>query len=343
VSPVPNVRGQAIVLTILLIATAGLGAAWEAGALATGLAVGGFALRWKYLHDLGRTPSVLPPHRERLDLLVTADLRMATLLGLALPATLLLAGVGAPGGVGTIRSVVVTLAVTVLVIYLSSLVDWYVILPRISGQLGARPCRSHLARQKPGPWPRTWRETTQWWYIHRLVAAVVFRFGLSYALALAISGVVTYTVDLRIVTIGALALFAEYSPLRLAPVAREAMHPQLFVGRTVHRVRRERQVRWEKRIGSVTLFALHRKTPEPEFTSKREYVYDVAAEGVQLVPVGPREAEPAPEDFEREPLRIRLKDVDEVAPGEPPFTGCEGRCSGINWYCIENVRCFETK
>jgi hypothetical protein len=343
VSPVPNVRGQAIVLTLLLVAAAALGAPWEAGALAVGVAIAGFALRWKYLHDLGRTPSVLPPHRERLDLLVTSDLRMATLLGLAVSATLLLTDADTPHGVGTIRSVLVTLAVTTSVIYLSSLVDWYVILPRISGQLGARPCRSHLAGQEPGPWPRTWRETTQWWYYHRLAAAVGFRSGLSYALALAISGVVTYTVDLRVVTIGALALFAEYSPLRLAPAAREAMHPQLFVGRTVRRVQRERQVRWEKRIGSVTLFALHRKTPTPGSVSEREYVFDVAAEGVQLVAVDPREAEPAPDNFEREPLRTQLKNVDEVVPGEPSFSGCEGRCSRINWYCIENPRCFETK
>lgn len=339
----PNVRGQALVLTILLIAAAALGARWEAGAFAVGIAVGGLALRWKYLHDLDRTTSVLPPHRERLDLLVTSDLRMATLLGLAVSTTLLLADSGVPDGVGTARSMVVTLTATVTVIYLSSLVDWYVILPRISGQLGARPCRSHLAGQEPGTWPRTWRGTTQWWYYHRLLAAVTFRFGLSYALALAISGVVTYSVDVRIATIGALAVFAEYSPLRLAPATRESMHPELFVGRTVHRIRHERRVRWEKRIGPFTLSALNRKTPTPAFTSEREYVYDVAAEGVQLVPAGLREGKAVPDDFEREPLRIQLKDVDEVIPGEPPFSGCEGRCSRINWYCIENPRCFETK
>jgi len=332
-----------VVLTILLIAAAVLGAPIETAAFAAGTAVAGLALRWKYLRDLRRTPSVLPPHRERLDLLVTADLRMATLLGLVTAGTLLLVGATPPDGVGTARSVVLTLTAATMVIYLSSLVDWYAILPRVSGQLGARPCRSHLEEQEPGVWPRTWQETTKWWYYHRLVAAVAFRFGLSYALALAISGFVTYELDLRIVTIGALALFVEYSPFRLAPAAREGMNPELWVGRTVHRVRRERAARWELRIGPVSFFTLHRKTPAAASTSAREYVYDVGAEGVKLVSAAKREGGVAPADFERETHRIRLKDVDEVLPGEPPFRGCEGRCSGINWYCIENPRCFETK
>jgi hypothetical protein len=336
------VRGQAVVLALLLVAAAVLGARWEAVGIAAGVGLAGMALRWKYRSDLRRTESAAPPHRDRLDLMVSGDLRTTCLVALAVAVTVILGSVDAPDGVGTARSVVVALTAVAACIYVSSLVDWYVMLPRISGQLGARPCRSQLG-EEPGVWPGTWRETTRWWYLHRLVAAVAFRFGLGYAVTLAVSGFITFELGPRLVSTGLLGVFAEYSPLRLAPAAREAMHPRLVIGRTVRRVHREQQVRWQLRLGPLVLFALHRKTPVPESVSEREYVYDVSVEGVQLVPVASRERT-SKRDFEREPLRVKLKDVDEAVPGEVPFSGCAGgRCSGINWYCIENPRCFETK
>jgi hypothetical protein len=40
-------------------------------------------------------------------------------------------------------------------------------------------------------------------------------------------------------------------------------------------------------------------------------------------------------------------EVRDARPSEPerakPFSGCKGGCSGINWYCIENPRCFAPK
>jgi hypothetical protein len=336
------VRGQAAVLAGLLVAVAALGATWEAAAISLAVGLAGMALRRKYRHDLERTPSILPPHRDRLDLIVSGDLRTTTSVGLAVSVTLILGDVNAPAGVGALRSVLLALLVVGACVYLSSLVDWYVVLPRISGQLGARPCRLHLD-QEPGAWPGTWRETTRWWYLHRLVAAVTLRFGLGYAFALAASSFITFELGPRIVSIGVLGIFAEYTPIRLAPIAREAMHSQLFLGRTVRRVRLAQRVRWQLRLGPVSLFALHWKTPKRESVSDREYVYDVSVEGVQLVSAAPREEVSERKDFEREPERVRLKDVDEVKAGKPPFSGCDGRCSGINWYCIENPRCFETK
>jgi len=342
-SPVPTVRGQAVALAVLLVAVAALGAPWEAGAIAIGVGLAGMALRWKYRSDLRQAGGVLPSHRDRLDLIVSGDLRALSLVGLAVALTLILGGVERPDGVGTARSVALALLAMWSCIYVSSLVDWYVILPRVTGQLGARPCRSHLG-QEPGVWPKTWCETTRWWYFHRLVAAVAFRFGLGYAVALLVSGFITFEVGPRLFAAGVLGLFAEYSPLRLAPVSREAMRPRLVVGRTIRRVRRGQHYRWQLGVGAVTLFGLRRKTPVRESVSDREYVYDVSVEGVRLVPAASREGTSGPDNFERDPPTIRLKDVDETVPGEPQFSGCEGgRCSGINWYCIENPRCFEKK
>jgi hypothetical protein len=82
----------------------------------------------------------------------------------------------------------------------------------------------------------------------------------------------------------------------------------------------------------------------------REYVFDVALESVQLVPVTARERGPARDRdgniaYERDPKKLRVRDVpaSRPEPAEQPFHGCAEKCSGINWYCIENPRCFATK
>jgi hypothetical protein len=343
-SPVPMVRAQAVVVAVLLVAAAVLGAPFEVTAIAAGVGVAGMALRWKYRSDMRRSAGLLPPHRDRLDLLVSGDLRASTLLGLAVALTLVVGDVDPPDGVGAARSVVLALLAVAACVYLSSLVDWYVILPRISGQLGARPCRSSLG-QEPGVWPKTWAETTSWWYLHRLAAAFALRFGLGYAVTLAASGFITFKLGPRLVSMGLLGLFVEYSPLRFGPIAREAMQTQLAVGSTVRRVRRARHVRAELRLGPVTLFALHRKKPLWESISEREYVYDVSVEGVKFVSAASREGTSSKRDgFVRETSRISLRDIDEAVPAGRPFSGCEGgRCSGVNWYCIENPRCFAKK
>lgn len=83
----------------------------------------------------------------------------------------------------------------------------------------------------------------------------------------------------------------------------------------------------------------------------REYVYDVSLEAVQFVAVAKYEGKDVPRYdndgqmlYERDLAKVLVRDVEASTP-EPaePFPGCNGRCSGINWYCIENPRCFATK
>ena len=82
--------------------------------------------------------------------------------------------------------------------------------------------------------------------------------------------------------------------------------------------------------------------------SGRDWVYDVALEGVQVVPAARREGEiPRTPDgevsYERKPRKIPLRDIGGTEPAEPPFRGCRDRCSGINWYCIDNPECFRPR
>src|ERR1043165_5483738 len=93
-------------------------------------------------------------------------------------------------------------------VYLSSLVDWFVILPRISGMLGPRPCRASELRHPR--FPHTWRETTRYWLVHRSVAFLLLRFGLGYALALTLHRYISVRGGVTIVVGATFGLFGSY-------------------------------------------------------------------------------------------------------------------------------------
>lgn len=343
-SPEPYVRGQALTLAALL----GVAVTFGAEKLALGCSLVAALLAWglqlKYRGDVRAAQAAVPRHRERLDLIVAGDARAAFGLGIAVSAFAVWVGDYEQPVGDALRSASIPLLIVAATVYLSSLVDWYVILPRIGGLLGARPCR--LSSGEPPTFPRTWRETTRWWYMHRIVAALVLRFGLSYAVALSLSDLLSLGVETRLVASAAVVSFSAY--LKAIPAAvREAGHPRLVVGRTVRRRDTHRRVLFTLRIKRRTLLRVPSWKREPTGTPmQREYVFDVSIEGVQLVPVAPREALETvgaqAVDYERDPRRIALREVDAAEPSTP-FAGCENACSGISWYCIENPRCFEPK
>jgi hypothetical protein len=210
VSPIPYIRGQVAVLAIL-IAGAGL---FDAAILGACCGVVAFAwmlvVRGKYSRDLARTKAEAPPHRARLDRVVAGD-TLATLL----PATLLAAAfaLNLPHplvGHVAVHGAIAALVVTTTVIWASSLFDWYLILPRVSGQLGPRPCRS-AGEVAEFPFPSTWKEVTRWWYIHRVAAAFAFRVGLSTALAVVIGEVSGLQREARWFAGVAMLLFSSYA------------------------------------------------------------------------------------------------------------------------------------
>lgn len=316
VSPEPWVRLHALLVFGLLTATVVLGG--EVFVLATG----GFLVIWalwlwrKYRHDRLRTNADAPPHRERLDVLVAGDVKAALLAPLVLGIYVTAMGVSAPQVAGYVLDATATMALVGVVVYGSSLFDWYVILPRMSGQLGPRPCRRDGEFKS---FPRTWREVTRWWYGHRIVADFFVVYGSALALGILVAGIAGASspwVDLAFS-----AVFGTLGAYRKAlwPAVKEFMHPRLIVGRTV-----------ASRFG------------------ERRYVFDVAIEGVQVVPVEKYElrAERLRDDeqpeFERHPERIPLTAVDE-AKDAGQYTGCDRRCAGISWYCIENEDCFRVK
>lgn len=339
-SPLPYVRGQAIVLAIL-IAVAGL----FDGALVA-VCVGAAAMLWlvamrfKYRRDLAATTSWVPDHRTKLDHVVAFD-PLVTILPATVAALLFLLGVLPPiVDVGTVYGAAVVLAPTAAVIWGSSLIDWYLILPRISGQLGYRPCRA-AEEEEWFPFPYTWKEVTRWWYIHRAVGTLVFHLGLSAAIAAVVVSATGFDFLGHAVAGFVMLMFGAYAILAVARgsiLAREVGqmgHAKGIVGQTVT---------VERRAGRRHPVQLWRMLPAIEIDGRR-LVVDVALESIQLAQVEPREKAtlPSPLRFDKDFDSLRLADVDAIRQANSKFSGCGGRCSGINWYCIENPNCFKPK
>jgi hypothetical protein len=107
----------------------------------------------------------IPPHRKPLDSLVERQTLGAGVAGLLGLIVVVLADLG-PYHVT--RILVVVLAAFVigsLIIFLSSMVDWWWILPRISGILRPAPCQCAGGESWPG--------VTSIWLFHRGLATVV--------------------------------------------------------------------------------------------------------------------------------------------------------------------------
>jgi hypothetical protein len=128
-----------------------------------------------------------------------------------------------------------------------------------------------------------------------MVAALVLRFGLAYALTFTLHRYISMPGGTKMVSGAFLGFLASY--LKVIPAAGfQAGHPTMVVGDTVRyaEARRERRhLRVQSRRPSQSWFATGA-------VSEREWVYDVSLEGVQLVPAADREGSHS------QPLGFRL-------------------------------------
>jgi hypothetical protein len=339
-SPIPYVRGQVMFLALLVALAEILAAGPIPAGCACAALVWMLVLRRKYHRDVARADAAIPDHRAKLDRVVSGDALLALPAALLICAGSIALSIDPAPWLVVVGKSITAFAVGWTVVYGSSLVDWYLILPRISGQLGHRPCRAAVD-QEQFAFPSTWREVTRWWYIHRVVATLAFRFGLSAALAVALGSITGLDVVGRagawivMLTFGAYALTTIVRGSTLAKQVGQAGHVKGIVGQTV---------KVERRQSRRDPLLFWRKLP-PLVIEGTHYVVDVALESIQLADVAQRDrpALPIPISFERNFDTVPLSDVDAIRQGHPKFSGCTQRCSGINWYCIENPRCFNPK
>jgi hypothetical protein len=329
-SPIPYVRGQLVVLSVLIVVAAIVGAALVAlccAAVALGLSR---CFEARYRHDLSVTEGEVPSHRARLDGVMSNDAwgGLGPALLVALVALLLDSHPQGPT-FDTARAALASLTIAATGVYSSSLADWYVILPRISGQLGYRPCRD---AQPAFPFPHSWKEVTRWWYIHRIVGALIFRVFVGLAAAAIVGDLIGAGVQTKVAAGLIIGLFGPYMA-SIPDAIMQASQPKVLVGQTVLVKARARRQRLPP----------FRKLYPPELHGP-QYVVDVSLEGVHMTATTPREAaEPPGEPFVRNPDRLALANLESARLASRQFRGCQGRCAGINWYCIENPRCFEAK
>jgi len=324
VSPRPYVRNQGFALTaaLVVIASVGMPVVAASGAAVT-LAIWA-ALRIPYGRRRLATSFPSTPTRLALDRLVDRVGLAAIVIPTALITALVVLGreqsTSVPAIVAGVSATLVTGG-----LYWSSLVDWYWILPRVSGLFGVRPCR----RSDGDPFPITsWAAVTTWWYGHRTASPVAVFLGAGGLTAAAVGALTraanadpTLSTVLAVLT-GLVPMVAGVVMKRVPAGFSESIRPTFSVGQA-YKAATDATPRW---------------------------VLDVSLEGVGTVNVN--------EHRERYRQRLAaglsqfgapkhdrvvpLADLDKETVAGTAFGDCaNGRCSGINWYCVENPRFAE--
>ncbi len=162
-----SVFAAVVVAAIAMLAIAGLttAAAWTSMGLAV-LAGLLFAESRRLLARGARAGRALPDHRASLDKIVFMQWVGVGVLGVA--AALVCRTYDFAPLVDTnrfVETLIVGVTVGAVGVFLSSLVDWYVILPKVSGLAGPAPCECAGGAR--------WKYTTDIWYFHRSAATAL--------------------------------------------------------------------------------------------------------------------------------------------------------------------------
>jgi hypothetical protein len=96
---------------------------------------------------------------------------------------------------------------------------------------GERTARGEAVRDRDPrfPFPHSWKEVTRWWYIHRIVATVGFRFLLAAAIAAVLGQFIGAGEETKIIAGLVLGVFATYVST-LSSAVFQGAQPKLLVG-----------------------------------------------------------------------------------------------------------------
>lgn len=275
---------------------------------ASGLLVA-VALNARYSRALGRQGRT--PRRVQGDHLIAAYIGIA----LGLPFAAALAAMAADVDPSTafcgfrhseIEALLGAAGSLMLVVLLSSLIDWYYIRPRIDGVVCAPPCLA--GKHEKGPWKRVTRR----WYIHRGLATLAYiLFAISVAVIVMImlvredpaaAGVIGGLSGIA----GLLLIFAGPYRSELPSVAKWALSPAFVLG------------------DDLTFEGIRK--------AKRGYVLHVAVPVVKLVPLD-HDGRPTDAPF-IEPKNSQLAEAELQAQ---PTGACKHGCAGLNPECLRRL------
>jgi hypothetical protein len=158
-------RYAGALIAVLLVRVVTGGAAVAAFAAAAVL-LAGLILEAGYrigLHGAAARP--VPTHRRDLDRIVRLQWGGAGMAGVVLVAAAGLLDLGSIDPHRFLGAVITLGLIAIVAIFISSLIDWYWILPRVSGILRPAPCEATGGQ--------LWARVTGVWLFHRAVATLI--------------------------------------------------------------------------------------------------------------------------------------------------------------------------
>lgn len=302
--PHPALTFMAGVFVAALVALSARGLTSETVWLAVALIVYASLLDSSYLVRRRRRAMLALPHRRQLDKVVRYQWLCIGILGLTIglvfEATDFLPLENASI---LVHSIIFGAVVAISVVYASSLIDWYWVLPRVSGIVSPPPCVRVGGKYYDG--------VTKVWYLHRATATALFTFVLAGVPAYA-AGEATNGTNSTVLTLVGAALAIGYNTVNSGTLHAfsEFLSPVVSVGGFV---------------------SLRRKIQDAE--PQDAYVVDVAIQGIKYRFVADADGE-----FIEDGTLLKYHEIDRelVVERKEPVCPSLDQCRAINWYCLRN-------
>jgi hypothetical protein len=295
--------GYTVLLVVALLALAARGFALAAGVIALGVFAFGAGMDAVYVRRRLATRLMAP--RRRLDRIVRRQLLVIGALGIAVVA------VGEATGydplhhvAASVKAIVIGAVVGVATVYVSSLLDWYWVMPKVSGTTGPAPCE-HSGNER-------WAGVTDIWFFHRAVSTSVV-IGI-------LAGVPAYIAghsgsDGTAWALLGAALAVGYSSVNtgVRVALSFAFNAPIHVGDII-RVRAD---------------------PEDPYLQDA-YVVDVSIQGLKYMLVGRDDA--GPPKFTNKGEQLSMEELLKIRRNRKARSPCPSaaQCQAINWYCHRN-------
>ena len=190
------------------------------------------------------------------------------------------------------------------IVIVSSLIDWYYVLPRLAGEVCLQPCRTSGD-------PR-WKKLTRIWYIHRGIAAI----AQALVWLAVIPVILTRWVDTNqiAVVVAVVSAVAVTYVGGLSTTAHMVLHPSFYVGDLVRLIIPGGRV--------------------------EGYLVDVSVEGVKIKETDLGVYLGKPFGADKHTYKIDSSWLSWIGKSNERFHGCHAGCSGVNWYCRENPAAY---
>jgi hypothetical protein len=206
-----------------------------------------------------------------------------------------------------VLAMLVITAVGLYLIFISTLMDWFYVLPHLRGGCGTI-CATSLEER--------WRGVTRTWLLHRAVATLGTIAGVTALVALSANSWVRPIDETVAGVIAAVAtIIAGYYLTRVAPLLAIAVNPPVQVGDVIE---------------IAEEFNVHRPDKLREY-----FVVDVALEGVKLLQIEEGDQVPrvGPDARRTHDRTVDVMEISKLLRGRRPVRPCPRECQRLTEYC----------